>query len=108
MKENKSVKQKMITRFALLAFILVLLNIVSSKLHKQFDLTSEKRFSLSTPTKELLKNLNEDVVIEVYLKGSFPAGFQRLQESTREVLQQFKVYGGNHIRFEFINPLKSK
>jgi gliding-associated putative ABC transporter substrate-binding component GldG len=108
MKENKSIKQKMITRFALLAIILVMLNIVSSKFHKQFDLTSEKRFSLSTPTKDLLKTLNEDVVIEVYLKGSFPAGFQRLQESTREVLQQFKVYGGNRIRFEFINPLEGK
>lgn len=108
MKETQSIKQKMIIRFTLLAFILLMINLVSSKFHKQFDLTSEKRFSLSQPTKNLLKNLNEDVVIEVYLKGSFPAGFQRLQESTREVLQQFKEYGGSKIRFEFINPLEGK
>lgn len=108
MKENKSIKQKMIVRFALLALIIVMINMVSTKLHKQFDLTSEKRFSLSEPTKNLLKNLNNDVVIEVYLKGNFPAGFQRLQESTKEVLQQFKEYGGSHIRYVFINPLEGK
>lgn len=96
------------TRFVLIASILLLLNIVSSKLHVRYDATEEKRFSLSEPTKKLLKNLNETAVIEVYLKGSFPAGFQRLSESTREVLQQFKEYGGNHIRYEFINPIEGK
>jgi ABC-2 type transport system permease protein len=77
MKDTKDLKKKFITRFALIACILLLLNIVSTRLHKRLDVTAEKRFSLSTPTKKLLKNLKEQVSIEIYLKGSLPAGFER-------------------------------
>ena len=108
MKKNTNLKNKALTRFILVTAIIILLNIISTKLHVRLDATAEKRFSLSEPTKRLLKNLNEIAVIEVYLKGSFPAGFQRLSESTREVLQQFKEYGGKNIRFEFINPIEGK
>ncbi len=108
MKQNTNLKNKSIIRFGLILAILVLLNIVSTKLHVRVDATAEKRFSLSEPTKKLLRNLNDVAVIEVYLKGSFPAGFQRLSEATKEVLQQFKEYGGKNIRFEFINPIEGK
>lgn len=102
----KSIKRKHITQFILLVVSLILVNILGTKLHYRFDMTGEKRFSLSEPTKKMLKNLDDVVTIEVYLKGSFPAGFQKLQEGTREVLQQFKEYGGNKIRFQFINPVE--
>jgi len=105
---NSNLKNKAITRFVLILGILVLLNIVSSKLHVRYDATSEKRFSLSEPTKMLLKDLKDVAIIEVYLKGSFPAGFQRLSEATGDVLNQFKEYGGSNIRFEFINPVENK
>jgi gliding-associated putative ABC transporter substrate-binding component GldG len=108
MNRNTNLKNKAITRVTLIAAILLLLNIVSTKLHVRYDATAEKRFSLSEPTKRLLKNLNDVAVVEVYLKGNFPAGSQRLSEATREVLQQFKEYGGSHIRFEFINPIEGK
>lgn len=100
----KGSRSKHIMQFVMLVAMLVLLNILSTRLHFRWDLTSEKRFSLSDPTKNMLKHLDDVVNIEIYLKGSFPAGFQKLQESTREVLQQFKEYGGNKIRFQFINP----
>ncbi|MBK7763131.1 MAG: gliding motility-associated ABC transporter substrate-binding protein GldG [Bacteroidetes bacterium] len=109
-KENKtsSQKSKAISRFVIIVSILILVNIISSKWHLRFDATAEKRFSLSAPTKKLLQNLDEVVMIEVYLKGSFPAGFQRLHEATKEVLQQFKEYGGSKVKFTFINPIEGK
>lgn len=108
MNQNNQLRNKAITSFLLISGILLLLNIISTRLHVRLDATAEKRFSLSEPTKRLLKNLNEPAVIEVYLKGNLPAGFQRLNEATREVLQQFKEYGGKNIRFEFINPIEGK
>jgi ABC-2 type transport system permease protein len=107
-KKTSDTRQKTITRFVLLIGILLLLNIISSRFHWKIDATEGKRFSLSEPTKELLRNLKDVVVIEVYLKGNFPAGFQRLQEATREMLQQFREYGGSNIRFQFINPIEGK
>lgn len=108
MKENNTQKSKSITRFALIVGILILLNIISSQFHKRIDVTAEKRFSLSDPTKKLLKGLKEDVVIDVYLKGNLPAGFQRLHDGAQEVLQEFKEYGGAKIHFKFINPIEGK
>ncbi len=101
-------KSKSITRFAIIAAILLLLNIISSRLHVKVDATAEKRFSLSEPTKKLLKGLKETVVIEVYLKGSFPAGFKKLSESTRDLLQQFKEVANGRVKFSFINPIEGK
>jgi ABC-2 type transport system permease protein len=97
---------KYLIRFGIIVALFILLNILSTKFHVRFDATREKRFSLSEPTKALLKNLKETVVIEVYLKGKFPAGFQKLAESTKDVLNEFKEYGNNKVRFEFINPLE--
>lgn len=93
-------------RLLIVGLILILLNIISHRLHHRFDLSTEKRYSLSTPTKQLLKNLREPVVIEIYLKGKLPAGFQRLAESARDILNEFKEYGGRNVRFQFINPME--
>lgn len=95
-------------RFAFLIVGLLLLNILSSRFHQRIDLTAEKRFSISEPTRQLLRQLKDDIVIEVYLTGKLPAGFQQLSEGTREVLNEFKEYGGSKIRYSFINPLEGK
>lgn len=101
-------KHQPTVRFGLLLVGLLLLNILSSRFHQRIDLTAEKRFSISEPTRKLLQQLKDDIVIEVYLTGKLPAGFQQLSEGTREVLNEFKEYGGSKIRFSFINPLEDK
>lgn len=84
--------------------ILLCVNILASRFHKSFDLTKEKRFTLSDDTKNMLKDMKEVAVIDVYLEGKFPAGFQRLREATRERLQSFKEYGGSKIAYRFLDP----
>jgi ABC-2 type transport system permease protein len=84
--------------------IIVLLNIIGSFVFERFDLTSEKRYTLSNATKNLLKNLDDIVYVKVYLEGDFPAGFKRLRNSTREMLDEFRAIANDNIEYEFINP----
>ena len=49
----------------------------------RWDLTQEKRYTISDATKKLLQNLEHQVVIKVYLTGDFPAGFERLERAER-------------------------
>ena len=49
--------------------ILVLVNWIASMYHTRMDLTNEKRFTLSNPTKKILKKLDDVVEIKVFLKG---------------------------------------
>ncbi|HLG35198.1 MAG TPA: gliding motility-associated ABC transporter substrate-binding protein GldG [Bacteroidia bacterium] len=105
---KRNVKQNSIFRLALGTAILILLNVIASFVFTRFDLTSEKRFTLSKPTKEMLKKLNDVVYVKVYLEGEFPSGFKRLRNSTKEMLDEFRVYAGDYIQYEFIDPSASK
>ncbi len=100
--------KKYSTRFILIAGIVVLLNIISSKVHTRFDLTEEKRFSLSNSTKEVLKKMTEPATVTVYLKGDFEAGFQRLREASLETLESLQQASNGKIKYEFINPFAGK
>ncbi|MCK9616904.1 MAG: gliding motility-associated ABC transporter substrate-binding protein GldG, partial [Lentimicrobiaceae bacterium] len=86
--------------------IVILINIIGSFLFTRFDLTAEKRYSLSPATKTMLKELDDIVFFRVYLDGEFPAGFKRLKNETKEMLDEFRAYS-NNIEYEFINPSES-
>jgi len=97
------------SRFGWLLFIVIIIvvNVLASSYKFRFDLTAEKRFSLSAPTKTLLRNLDSTVTIDVLLKGDFPSVFRKLQNSTRDMLTEMKEYGGKKLQFRFINPLEN-
>lgn len=99
----QSGKKKAITRFLVLTGILILLNILLANQYFRLDLTEDKRYTIAPATKQLLRSLNQDVTIDVYLAGDFPARFKRLQNAVRETLEEFRVYS-NHINFNFIDP----
>ena len=85
-----------------LLIIIAAINLLATSFHYRFDLTKEKRYTLSNATKELLKNLDEPLQIDVFLKGDFPAGFKKLATTTTELLQEFKENG--NISYNFIEP----
>jgi len=82
-------------------------NTIGSFFFYRLDLTGEKRYSLSPATRDMLKNLDDVVYFKIYLEGDFPAGFKRLRNETREMLDEFRAYNDN-IQYEFINPSASK
>jgi ABC-2 type transport system permease protein len=92
----------------LMALAILLIGILAVNLFVQafflrIDLTEEKRFSLSNPTKELLKNLDKRILIKVYLEGNFPPGFEKLQRETKQTLDEFRAYT-DKIDYQFIDP----
>lgn len=65
-------RRQNISRLILLLLILAGMNMISSFVFTRFDLTSEKRFTLSPVTKNLVGNLKDIVYVKVYLDGDFP------------------------------------
>jgi ABC-2 type transport system permease protein len=100
-------KRNSLVQLLLGILIVILANVIGSFVFTRFDLTAEKRFSLSPATKELLKKIDDIVYFRVYLEGDFPAGFKRLRNSTKEMLDEFRAYNKN-IQYEFINPSQSE
>lgn len=87
--------------------IIILLNIIGSYLFTRFDLTSEKRYTLSSSTKQLLKETDDIFYFKVYLDGELPSDFKRLSQATREMLDEFRAFSDN-VQYEFINPTGSE
>lgn len=107
MNKRKLVKRQNITQLIITLITVLLINYVGSFYFFRLDLTSEKRFTLTDHTKELLSNINDIIYIQIYLEGDLPAGFVRLQNSVKEILDEFRVYAGENIQYEFINPSES-
>ena len=84
--------------------MLVLINWLASLYHTRLDFTDEKRFTLSKPTKKILKNLDDVVQVDIFLKGEFPSGFKKLASSTGEVLNELKEISGNKLQYNFVSP----
>ena len=72
--------------------------------YARIDLTTEKRFSLSPSTRQLLNDLDSTVNIQVFLTGELPADYKKLSVATAELLDEFKALSHNHLRVSFVLP----
>lgn len=91
---------------ALLALLvaLVFVNIISNYLFTRFDLTAEKRYTLSKSTKDMLGEIDEPVLFRIYLEGDdLPAEYRRFRNDIKNMLDQFRAYS-RFIEYEFVNP----
>jgi len=88
----------------LVIVLLVLVNWLAASFHTSIDFTNEKRFTLSNSTQSVLKNLDSTVDITVLLSGDIKSEFKKLSNSTKELLENFKNYGGNNIQYKFEIP----
>ncbi len=105
--KNTTNRKRDLTFLMVIVIIIVLLNYVGSFVFERFDLTAEKRYTLSETSKNLAGSLDDILFVKVYLEGEFPAGFKRLRDETKEMLDEFRAYSNGNIQYEFINPSES-
>ena len=96
-------RNQSILNLVLFAGILLFLNFLGNIFYAHIDLTEEGRYTLTDATKNLVRDLDDVVFIQVLLEGEFPAGFKRLQSATREMLDDFRSESG-YIEYEFEDP----
>ena len=87
--------------------ILLVLNTIGSFFFYRFDLTKDKRYTLSPTSLHIIEQVKNPLYIKVYMQGELPAEFKRLQLETRQMLEEFQGYNSN-IVFEFIDPLEDE
>ena len=102
----KSLKKYTLS-LSLVVVVLAAMLFLSQILYKRFDLTADKRYTLSPTTLQVLSQVKTPVSIKVLLKGNIPAEYKRLQVETLQLLEEYKAKNKN-IHFEFLNPLEGK
>lgn len=103
----KEAKKHALKQLGILIVGLIVLNVFGNYFFKRFDLTADKRYTLSETSLNLIKQVDSPLYIDVYLEGQFPGEFKRLQSETRQTLEEFKAYNSNII-FQFVNPLEKE
>src|SRR5450759_370957 len=105
---NKSIKLRGWLQFLIVVAGIILVTSASSFLRLRYDLTEDRRYTLSQSTRHVLSHLKNDIFIQVYLDGEMPIPLKRLKRSVGEMLDEFRIASGKKIDFEFINPSGGK
>lgn len=58
----------------------------------RWDLTDDKRYSLSEASKSLLRQTDAPIEVTLLLDGDLNAGFRRLKKATEETIEELDVY----------------
>ena len=103
MRKNKS----NIVKIAIVLLVIIVVNVISGKVYKRFDLTKDKRYTLSQSALNTVNGVDSPVIVDVFLEGEFPSEFRRLRNETQQLLEEFALYNSN-ITFNFINPLEDE
>ncbi|MEE2772361.1 MAG: gliding motility-associated ABC transporter substrate-binding protein GldG [Bacteroidota bacterium] len=90
----------------ILLVALIALNWISGKFYTRLDLTEDQRYSLSPASERILEDVDSPIIFDVFLQGSFPSEFRRLQSETRQMLEEFAAHNRN-IVFNFVDPLEN-
>jgi len=101
MKQGKNaLRRKLLISVA----VLVILNLASTKIFKRFDLTQDKRYTLSQTSLQIVGQAKEPLYVDVFLKGDFPGEFRKLQTEANQLLEEFRAQNPQ-VKFRFGNPM---
>ena len=87
-----------------LIIILLLNQSFITNLFGRIDFTEDKRFTLTDTSKEIVKNLEKDIYITIFLDGDLPSGFKRLKQAAVDMAHDLRSYSNGKIKVNIINP----
>ncbi len=70
----------------------------------RYDMTADKRYSLSQPTERLLGGMTKPIEVIIYLDGELNAGFLRLRDATADLLDEMDAVSAHGLTYRFHNP----
>lgn len=101
---NKKVQSWL--NFGALLLVVLIANLLGNVYYQRFDLTEEKRYTLSNTSIKLAKSLKDKLYFKLYLDGEMSARFKRLKLEIRDLAYEFREASGNKIEIEIVDPFK--
>jgi ABC-type uncharacterized transport system involved in gliding motility auxiliary subunit len=103
----KSTRQKLLGLVLLLTAV-ILVNDLASRVRWQADLTSERFFTLSEGSREMLAGLKSPVQVELYFSASrksVPIGLKVFAQRVAGLLRQYEQVSGGNVQVRIIDPV---
>lgn len=100
---KRSMGRTELIRWALGTAIACVVYFIALTIPFQFDFTSDKRFTMTPASEDLLENLEDEIFVTCYLSGDYPANWKRLERAVRHQLQDFASASNGNVRYQFVD-----
>ncbi len=97
-------KTQSLTRVGLILGILILVNIISVRFFTRIDLTKEKLYTLADASKNLVRSLDDKLVVKAYFTEDLPSPYNNNRRYIQDELDDYRAYSKGNLQYEFINP----
>ncbi len=96
----------------LITFILILLNLfmiikIIERVYFRFDLTNDKKYSLSHHTEDVLKEIKKTLSIKVFFSPNLPAPYNSYERYLKDLLLEYRSIAKDKIKIEFVDLKKN-
>lgn len=86
------------------AGILIALNTIGQRLFLRADLTEWKEFTISQSTRNILRNLDDLISIQVFFSKDLPPQVATLEQHVGDILREYEVYSGGRVSVRYMDP----
>jgi ABC-2 type transport system permease protein len=90
-------------KFLMYAAAVVLLNLVGASLFVRFDLTGDRLYSISSISKNTVRNLSEPLTIHVFFTRNLPAPHNNTERYLEDLLKEYALAGNRFFNYRFHN-----
>ena len=88
----------------LIIAVLVLANLVSTRIFGRVDLTEGKIYSLSEASRNVAAHLDDPITARVFISDDLPPTLVTVRQYLLDLLAEYRAYGQGNFQFEVIAP----
>ena len=90
-------------KFSIYLLVLVLLNIAGLTLFFRWDLTSNRIYSLSETSKQVVATLQEPLTIKVFFTKNLPAPHNNTERYLHDLLEEYALHSNRNFNYRFFD-----
>ena len=90
-----------LVKFCIYLIVVILINIAGFTLFLRVDLTSNKVYSLSRVSKEVVSTLEEPLTIYVFFTKNLPAPYNSVEKYLHDLLEEYALSGNRYFNYKF-------
>ncbi|MDP4223557.1 MAG: Gldg family protein [Bacteroidota bacterium] len=95
---------KISSTIAIIAAIVIVVNILSENYSFRFDLTEGREYTLSKATRNILKNLDKPVTVTAYFSKNLPPNIAGVSDNLKDMLIEYGNRSKGMVVYKFLNP----